>query len=277
MEILYITLLFFVGIVAGFQNVMAGGGSLMALPVMIFILNGMPQYESLNTSQLANGTNRVAILIQNVFAVAGFRKKGFSDFKTSIILALFTLPGAILGAYYATKIGGPLFKQILGVVMIVVLILMAQKKKLSAAQTAKAYPKLTCLAMFGIGFYGGFIQAGVGVLFMIVLHGLMNLDLVKTNMHKVFIVLIYTVPALIIFTLGGKVIWWMGLLPEMLLGPGWQPTLPSRRVKNSSVSYSSPSCWPWLRSCSGPLCSGYYSTDKVSPTFVRRPAVTLLC
>ena len=47
---------------------------------------------------------------------------------------------------------------------------------------------------------------------MIVLHGLMNLDLVKTNMHKVFIVLIYTVPALIIFALGGKVIWWMGLL-----------------------------------------------------------------
>lgn len=211
MDIRYLALLFILGIVAGFQNVMAGGGSLLTIPMMIFIFKGIPQYAPM-AHALANGTNRVAILVQNVSAVAGFRKKAVADFKTSIKLAIPTLPGAILGAFYATKITGALFNQILGIVIISVLILMTQKKKLSRAQTAKAYTKLSYLAMFGLGFYGGFIQAGVGFLFMIVLHGLMNLDLIKTNMHKVFIVMIYTVPALLVFALDGKVIWLVGLV-----------------------------------------------------------------
>ena len=74
----YIPILFILGVIGGFQNVMAGGGSLLTLPMMIFVLDSMPQYASLPTGRLANGTNRVAILIQNIFAVAGFRKQGDS-------------------------------------------------------------------------------------------------------------------------------------------------------------------------------------------------------
>ena len=76
----YIPILFILGVIAGFQNVMAGGGSLLTLPMMIFILDSMPQYPASQTGRLANGTNRIAILIQNIFAVAGFAKKGHSNF-----------------------------------------------------------------------------------------------------------------------------------------------------------------------------------------------------
>lgn len=208
---IYIALLFGLGVVAGFQNVMAGGGSLLTLPMLIFMMESNPAY-AVNVGRIANGTNRVAILIQNIFAVAGFRKKGQSNFKMSLKLAAFTLPGAIVGALSASQITSASFKRILGLVVIAVVLLMTQKKRITQTAAAKPYTKLGYLAMFGVGFYGGFIQAGVGFLLIAVLHGLMSLDLIKTNMHKVFIVLVYTVPALIIFAVGGNVIWWIGLI-----------------------------------------------------------------
>ena len=66
-------------------------------------------------------------------------------------------------------------------------------------------------ALVGIGFYGGFLQIGVGFLFMGALYHLLKLDLIRVNMHKVFIILVYTVPALIIFLLTGNINWKFGL------------------------------------------------------------------
>ena len=214
----YIAMLFGLGIIGGFQNVMAGGGSLLTLPMMIFMIEGQnarlvgSQAYVENPSLVANGTNRVAILIQNIFAVAGFRKKGHSNFKVSLKLGAFAVPGAVLGAIFAGQIANASFKKILGLVVIAVVILIIKKKKLTQATADKAHPAVAYLIMFAVGFYGGFIQAGVGFLLIAVLHGLMSLDLIKTNMHKVFIILLYTVPALLIFAFRGDVIWWMGLV-----------------------------------------------------------------
>ncbi len=214
----YIAILFGLGIIAGFQNVMAGGGSLLTLPMMIFMIEaqnvhliGSQAYVE-NPSLAANGTNRVAILIQNIFAVAAFRKKGHSNFIISLKLAAFALPGAVLGAIYAGKISNASLKRILGLVVIAVVILIIKKKKLTEATVDKAHPTVAYLAMFGIGLYGGFIQAGTGFLLIAVLHGLMRLSLLKTSMHKVFIILIYTVPALFVFLYRKDVIWSMGLV-----------------------------------------------------------------
>ncbi|GAG41039.1 unnamed protein product, partial [marine sediment metagenome] len=109
MEFWNILLLLGMGIIVGFINVNAGGGSSLTLPILIFLgLDGV----------LANGTNRVAIVIQNLFAVASFRKKNFHEFQLSGKLSLLTLPGAVIGAILATKISGVLFERILGVVLI---------------------------------------------------------------------------------------------------------------------------------------------------------------
>ena len=63
---------------AGFLNVMAGGGSLLTMPLMIFM--GM-------SPAMANGTNRVALVAQNVTAIGEFKRRGFSDFRLSLTLA----------------------------------------------------------------------------------------------------------------------------------------------------------------------------------------------
>ncbi|MCJ7581090.1 MAG: sulfite exporter TauE/SafE family protein [Candidatus Aminicenantes bacterium] len=204
MEYWNLLLLFGMGIIVGFINVNAGGGSSLTLPMLIFLgLDGA----------LANGTNRVAIFVQNVFAVASFRKREFHEFKLSGKLSLLTLPGAIIGSILATKISGVLFERMLGVVLLFIVLSMFFSRNYSKdnRDQEKHSNWLIYPTLFGIGFYGGFLQVGVGFLFMAALYNLLKLDLIRVNMHKVFIVLIYTIPALLIFIVSGNINWKFGL------------------------------------------------------------------
>jgi uncharacterized membrane protein YfcA len=192
-ELLKLLLLFAIGSMAGFINVMAGGGSAITLPTLIFLgLEG----------SIANGTNRVAIVIQNISAILSFRQEKYQKFKLSLKLAAFTVPGAVAGAFIATTISNELFQKILAYILIGVIISMFLPKpnqKKSDDMPRHWSTSLIYLAMFAIGFYGGFIQVGVGFLFMASLYHLLKLDLIRVNMHKVFIIFIYTIPALIVF------------------------------------------------------------------------------
>ncbi len=156
---LSIIILFIVGCVAGFMNVTAGGGSTLTLPTLIFL--GLD-------SALANGTNRVAIFVQNIFAVYSFKKEKYQQFNLSMKLSLLTLPGSIVGALLAVNISDALFQKILGVIMIGIVASMLipdAKIKLDNGDDKKI-TWIVILSMFFIGFYGGFIQVGVGFILM---------------------------------------------------------------------------------------------------------------
>jgi len=212
-EIWHYVLLAGLGVIAGTLNVLAGGGSLLTLPAMIFL--GMD-------GPVANGTNRVAIVAQNLTAITGFKSKGYSDFRLSFSLAMATVPGAIAGAWLGTMVRGEMFNRVLGIILIAVLIHMSierhrKKKMIAPSEPATMKPIsrkqfwLGHLCLVGVGFYGGFIQAGVGFLLMAALHQVMGLDLVRVNMHKVFIVGVFTLVALIVFAARGQVLWIPGL------------------------------------------------------------------
>jgi uncharacterized membrane protein YfcA len=201
MEPWFFPLLAVTGIAVGFLNVMAGGGSLISLPILIFL--GLEP-------AMANGTNRVAILIQNVTAVSSFRSHGYSEMRRSLGLALCTVPGAVAGALVAVVVDPVLFKRILGAVLVAAVVLILRRSPPSAGKEGGvSRPVLAHFAMVGVGFWGGFLQAGVGFLIMPILYQLLRLDLIRVNMHKVFIVGIYTIPTLLVFALQGKV-WWLG-------------------------------------------------------------------
>ncbi|MDX2503017.1 MAG: sulfite exporter TauE/SafE family protein [Gammaproteobacteria bacterium] len=205
MEYGQILLLMIVGIFAGWLNVMAGGGSLLTVPVMLFMDIPAP---------VANGTNRIAILAQNITAVYAFFRKGFSDIKLSLSLSMTASVGAVGGALLGVKLEGVWFNRILAAVMIVVIILMASGKKISQDFTYSQKPKNILLGhifMIGAGFWGGLIQIGVGFVLMPILHKVMGFDLVRVNMYKVFIVLSYTIVALFIFASQLQLMWWAGL------------------------------------------------------------------
>lgn len=196
-----------VGCISGFLNVLAGGGSLLTVPVMVFM--GMP-------GPVANGTNRIAILAQNITAVTAFFKKGLSDFRLSLTLAIATLPGAVLGAYIGTHLEGIWFNRMLAFIMLLVMILMVIEKKNHAPvqrQLVKPDFKRILYAhilMVGVGLYGGFIQVGVGFILMPILYRVLGLDLVRVNMHKVFIVACYTLVALVVFATQIQLMWILG-------------------------------------------------------------------
>lgn len=212
-----------VGCVAGIINVLAGGGSLLIMPTMRLVLD-MEGPE-------VNGTSRVGVLIQNLAAIAAFRKKGFSEFRLSLSLAACAVPGSIAGAYLALDLKGPAFDLVLACIMIGVLALMAfkgkgkskakpqdaddQSKTAEVSKQADGEPKRLLLGhilMVGAGFYGGFIQAGVGFILMPILNRVMGMDLVRVNMHKVFIIAVYMVPALVVFAMNNHVLWMYGLV-----------------------------------------------------------------
>ena len=205
-DILSLTLLFFTGVLAGVINVMAGGGSSIVLPVLIFL--GIDP-------TVANGTNRVAILFQNFFATLSFRKEGVADIKTSVKLAAFTLPGVLVGAFAAVRVGDELFEKILAVVLIFVCASFFLKVdsfgKLLGGREGEGRGWILYPALVLIGFYGGFIQVGVGLFIMAALYHLMGASLAKVNAHKVIVVLLYTIPAILIFFLSGNISWFIGI------------------------------------------------------------------
>lgn len=199
-------LLVVVGTAAGFLNVMAGGGSLLTVPVMVFL--GLP-------GPVANGTNRIAILAQNLTAIATFFRRGFQDFRLSLSLAACAIPGAVAGALVGVRLEGVWFNRALALIMIGVMLIMhfdkGKKAGSAAHQPTRRQLLRGHLLMVGVGFWGGFIQLGVGFIIMPVLNRVMGLDLVRTNMHKVFIVAAYTVVALLVFASQVEILWIVGL------------------------------------------------------------------
>lgn len=206
MDILDVIIVLLVGCAAGFFNTIAGGGSLLSLPILIFL--GLP-------SNIANATNRVAIFSQNIFAVAGFKSKGVSEFKYGLWLGLSASVGSIIGAIGATRVDPKLFNKIYAVIMVMVLIMTLLKvnRKTGVALIEKMGRNNQIQAMisfFFIGIYGGFAQAGVGFIIIAALTNINGFSLVKTNAVKVFVVLIYTVFALAIFIWNDQINWIYG-------------------------------------------------------------------
>ncbi len=196
-----------VGFVVGFINTVAGGASLISLPVLIFL--GLPP-------AVANGTNRVAIVLQNLTAVAGFRSKGVSTFPFNLYLGIAAFFGSILGASIAVDIKGETFNRILAIIMVAVVLLILLKPRVSMAELQERitgkYLWLGCLAFFFIGIYGGFINAGIGFVIILYLHAVHRMNLVRVNATKVAVVFIYTLAALAVFIFYDKVIWKVGLV-----------------------------------------------------------------
>jgi hypothetical protein len=214
-------LLIVVGFVVGFINTIAGGASLISLPVLIFL--GLPP-------AVANGTNRVAIVVQTTMGVMGFKSKGVSTFPFNIYLGVSALLGAIIGATIAVDIKGETFNRILAIIMVAVVLIIILKpginlKDLQERITGK-YLWVGILAFFFIGIYGGFINAGIGFIILLFLHYVNHLSLVRANATKVAVVLIYTLAALAVFIYNDKVIWEVGLV--LAIGNGLGAWVSSR-------------------------------------------------
>lgn len=199
--------LLLVGFLAGFVNTIAGGGSLLTLPVLIFL--GLPP-------SVANGTNRLGILFQTFTGAAGYKSKGISTFPFSMYCGATALVGSLIGAQIAVDIKGETFNKILAIVMILVVILIVFKRQFSAKtiveQVQGKHLWISMIVFFFLGIYGGFINAGIGFVILLFLEYFNGMSLVKANATKVTIVFVYTAAAVVLFALNDKINWSYALL-----------------------------------------------------------------
>ncbi|MBN1416349.1 MAG: sulfite exporter TauE/SafE family protein [Bacteroidales bacterium] len=188
------------GLIAGFINTLAGSGSLITLPMLMFL--GLPP-------NVANGTNRISILLQSLVGSAGFIKYRQLEIKTGLWLAVPTIIGSVAGAMLALELNDQIMKRAIGILLVFMFFLVLVKPEiwLKGKQGGNAHKIniLTVIVFFAIGLYGGFIQAGVG---FFLLGGLVmnaGFDLIKANALKNLLVFLYTPFALGVFIVNQQV------------------------------------------------------------------------
>jgi uncharacterized membrane protein YfcA len=195
------------GLVAGFINTLAGSGSLLTLPLLMFI--GLPP-------NIANGTNRISIMLQSLVGSIGFRKQGSLNLRAGLLLGIPSILGSVAGALIALAINAKMMERVIGVLLIFMFFIVLFKPEVwlkgKSGEGIKGSVWLNFIIFFLIGVYGGFIQAGVG---FFLLGGLVlgaGLDLVKANAIKNFLVFLYTPFALAVYMIGNQVDYKAGLI-----------------------------------------------------------------
>ncbi len=195
-----------VGFVSGFVNTLAGSGSLITLPLLIVL--GLP-------ANVANGTNRVGILVQCVVSVATFRRRGALPRASVLRILAPSVLGAAVGAELAAELDEALLRRTIGVLMLVMLAVVLFRSRRWLESHASGRPAnawLQAAIFFAIGVYGGFIQAGVGIFLLAGLVLGAGYELVGGNAVKNLIVLVFTIAALAVFVVNDQVRWGLGAL-----------------------------------------------------------------
>ena len=198
------------GFAAGFINTIAGSGSLITLPLLIFL--GMP-------ANVANGTNRLGILFQTITSTLSFRKHGYFQFRRGLIIAAPAVVGSLLGAMIAVDLNEDLMRKAIGILLLVMVVLILIKPEKWFGRQQENLFRMGFwqgIAVFFVGIYGGFIQAGVGFFLLGTLVLGIKTDLVSGNAYKNFTVLCLTISALVIFFANHQV----RVLPGLLLAVG---------------------------------------------------------
>jgi len=209
MELTWISIIILIcsGIIVGFINTLAGGGTVISLSVFMFF--GLPPL-------VANGTNRIAIILQNATAVGYFQRNKLIDWRKIIHYAVPVVLGSLTGAAIAGVISNQLFLYIFAVVVILFGIAMIfNPDRFIYERTDLVNRKITIwqyFIYFLIGIYGGFVHVGIGYLFLAVLVLGSGYDLLKANVIKCVLILFYVPFSLLVYTMQDNVCWSYGLI-----------------------------------------------------------------
>lgn len=206
MEWTEIVVLITAGLLVGFINTLAGGGSIVSLSVLMLL--GLP-------APVANGTNRIAIALQTLAGTASFKQQKVLPVKKALLLAIPTTLGSLIGAWVAVDINEEILEKAIGVIMLVMLVfILYNPKKLLYGRAGIIEKPLNWkiyILFFFIGIYAGFLHMGVGYFFILSIVLGAGFDLVKANAVKVLIILLYTPFTILVFLFNGQINWMYGL------------------------------------------------------------------
>ncbi len=192
---------------AGAVNTLAGNGSAITLTILTELIGLTPN--------MANGTNRIGVVAQSMASTFAFYRNGRVDLSRSWVFVLFTAIGAIAGIIVATQVSNEQFKQVFRYLMILMLfvVLVNPKRWLIETDLTRKIPLLISVPLFlALGFYGGFIQMGMGIFFLAIMVLFARFSLIDSNVVKSLVVALYTIFAVVVFHWSGMINWKIGLL-----------------------------------------------------------------
>jgi uncharacterized membrane protein YfcA len=221
--------LFCVGIAVSFINSVSGGGSILSLSLLIFM--GLP-------AATANGTNRLGILLGSVASLLAFRSQGIFLPRQAFQVGWPAAIGSLAGSLLAVGMPDRIFDPILAAVILFVVISTLRGSGSHPAQGEAVVlrnDRVALIAYAAIGFYGGFIQAGSGLIMMAVFNRLGNLDIFQVNSLKVSNTVIFISVSLATFAAAGRIDWpvavalaagnltggWAGSMWQVRQGEAW--------------------------------------------------------
>lgn len=202
----HFTIIFVGSFLAGVINTFAGNGSVITLSLLTDLL-GLP-------GNMANGTNRVGVILQSAASAAGFQRNKVIDFSRAKHILVLMMIGAIFGVYVVTKISNEQFLFVFRYLMVIMLVVVLVKPErwLQATKLHNTPVWISVPVFLSLGFYGGFIQMGMGIFFLAFLVLISKYSIVDANAIKTIIVFLYTCIILVIFAWKGLVDWKIGIL-----------------------------------------------------------------
>jgi len=205
---LSLSLLVIAGVLSGFINTLAGGGSLLTLPALLLL--GMP-------ADIANATNRVGVLLQSLEGMRGFNRYGMLAKNALVPILAPTVAGSLVGALIASYLPPALLEPVLLVTLVAMAVVLVVHPTtvspppgtvpLSVSESPAGF-----IGLFVAGLYGGFVQAGVGFVLIFALAGILRYDLVRANALKMAATGIFSAVALAVFVVRDQVLWIPGLI-----------------------------------------------------------------
>lgn len=192
---------FVLGAVVSLINSIAGGGSTLSLPIMIFL--GMP-------ATVANGTNRVGLIIGNLSSVYNLAKHGYLNKKIFIQLLIPTIVGSVIGVCFLIKIGDKTLQAILAAVICLVVIMSRLRKDVLGKPPINPPDKLTWKGAIGfalVAIYGSIVQVGVGFVQIFSLTRYTGLDAIHVNALKNCLTTVFLIISMAVLAINDKINW----------------------------------------------------------------------
>jgi len=186
------------GFVAGTINTLAGGGSLLTVPLLVLV--GLP-------GNVANGSNRIGVLVACSIAAWSFRAQGISEFRRALPIVMPLAVGSVVGAVAVSQLTDATFERSFGIVMLLLLVptLIRRPDPETARENAWS-PGVATAVFFAIGVYGGAFQAGIGVLLLLAL-ARSGIDLVRANAIKVLVSAAIAAVSIPVFVMNDQISW----------------------------------------------------------------------
>ncbi|MDU4268385.1 MAG: sulfite exporter TauE/SafE family protein [Enterobacter hormaechei] len=188
---LLLAVLFFVAMLAGFIDALAGGGGLLTVPALLAA--GMSPAQALATNKLQ--------------ACGG----SLSSQKLNILM---TFIGSTAGALLVQHVQSDILRQILPLLVICIGLYFLLMPKLGEEDRQRRLHGLPFALIAGgcVGFYDGFFGPGAGSFYALAFVTLAGFNLAKSTAHAKVLNATSNVGGLLLFIIGGKVIWATGFV-----------------------------------------------------------------